>query len=143
MLTPTQLQQLGVTAQGVGTTPAVGPECTWSDEFEATGAHLSGLFVTGGGGGGLGALYDAHQSGGYKFFLPTNVIKGYPAVFADDVDERGSGICFIVIGVSDQVALDVGAQMRGGTNPAPNYHNPCGVVTQVAVEMVNTITAGG
>ena len=70
------------------------------------------------------------------YFEPTTV-NGYPAVYADQFDSRASGACSLWIGVTDQLAVDVSADIGTGRNKA----DPCGAVTKIATAVVSGLQA--
>jgi hypothetical protein len=136
VLTQEQLDGLDVAADGkTDLDAAYGPTCTWSDDQGPTGGSYGVTFFEGF--GGISGAYANKDTDG--LFMPLDPIEGYPAVIFGVTDSRADGHCSISVGLQDDVAIQVGATMRGVENPAPNYDNPCGVAHELARQMVKTI----
>jgi hypothetical protein len=70
------------------------------------------------------------------YFEPTDV-DGYPAVFNDPSDFRGSGSCNITVGISNTLAFQLSADDgKLGTKS-------CDRAKQVASMVIQTIKSGG
>lgn len=105
MLTPSQLQPFNLPAQGKPDTDSetaktVGPGCDWFNRD--TGSGVAVTLLTGNKHGLSDTYQGRAQSKGY--FEPIEV-DGYPAVFSSNVDDRGDGVCDLVVGISENLAF--------------------------------------
>jgi Protein of unknown function (DUF3558) len=140
VLTEKQVGELFGAADAVKGQPvragSTDPACDWDDSSGVIGAFVSTLFLTAN--HGLSGIY-AQKGKKLKFFQEIDPIEGYPAVLSDEIDLRSRGLCIVDVGISDELALTVQVDLRGGSNAAPNFHNPCGVAETSAANMVSTM----
>lgn len=139
VLTAQQLRSLDVRAQGKFGSSALGPTCTWQDDYGPSGAGFDANFLVGG--TGLSGIYN-NRGKKLLFFQEIPPVQGYPAVIAGPDDARSKGICELSVGLNDRQILDVSVTMRGEPDPAPNFRKPCAVAQKLAEEMVKTIKGG-
>jgi hypothetical protein len=104
------------------------PGCGW---FGDSGAISVGWLAQNK--NGLADTYRRKELDAY--FIETTV-DGYPAVFADATDERSTGVCGIVVGVSDTMTFY--AQVSDG----PVGDAACDKAEQVASATLTTVKAG-
>lgn len=137
VLTQPQLTTFGVSEPGKPTTTGAvaenaGPFCTWNAD-PSVNSTIGVGFVT----GNKNGLSDTYRGRGqFDVFEPTTV-DGYPAVYADSPDLRSSGICTIVVGISDTLVYR--ATEQGGSKGQA----ACDRVLQVAKAALATLKAGG
>jgi hypothetical protein len=117
---------------------ALGPGCNWIDTFGASGQGLSFTLVAGD--GGLDFLYQSKSR--YGLFEPQPALQGYPAVLISSNDERKDGGCGFAIGLTDTQHLLTTVQIRGGSNPAPRFSDPCGVAKEASDFALTSIKGG-
>lgn len=125
-LSPDQVTQIGLTGTGSQRQGQAGPSCMW---HSAT-SSLNSVTITAVtfAKNGLSDVYGNQAND--KYFEPAT-IGGYPAVYAGTLDRSG-GDCSLWVGVTDQLAVTVMAQIGNG----PNKSNPCPVAERVATAMV-------
>ncbi|WP_460403999.1 DUF3558 domain-containing protein [Actinophytocola sediminis] len=131
-----QLASLGVTRPGIPETTGavaeqVGPFCSWHASAEEDSTIGVG-FVTGNN-NGLSDTYRGRDQ--FEDFRPTEIDE-YPAVFANSPDLRSSGMCNIVVGVSDSLAFS--ATEQGSLDASGS----CDRAEQVATAALATIQEG-
>ncbi|MGW4521098.1 DUF3558 family protein [Amycolatopsis sp. NPDC004378] len=114
----------------------VGPKCAWEDPDDPINNVEVALAVRGG--GGLSGVYSAHARGETAFFEPTE-ISGYPAVYSDPEDLRGKGTCSVIVGIRDELAVDIIASFQ---TTSPHYPEPCLAAGRAAEVVVATLKAG-
>ncbi|MFC4854604.1 DUF3558 domain-containing protein [Actinophytocola glycyrrhizae] len=137
VLSQTQLATFDVSRPGIPTTTGaiaenVGPFCAWHAATEL--ASLIGVGFLTGNESGLSDTYRGRDQ--FDYFIPTTV-NGYPAVFADDPDQRDSGTCNITVGISDTLAISVSEQ---GLLDA---QGSCDRAKQVAAAALTTLKEAG
>ena len=128
LLTTAQLRSLAVNPPGELTELDGAPDgCNWHG---ADGSFGIGWLKENEGG-----LSDTYRRGPEMnaYFIETSV-DGYPGVFADGTDGRPSGVCGIVVGVSD--TLTFYAQVSNGKLDADQS---CTYAKQVATAAIATI----
>lgn len=133
VLTTTQLKALGITRKGTPyTTDAIaeqaGPYCIWHSAPEL--GNTIGIGFLTGNKAGLSDTYRGKDR--FKFFEETTVGR-YPAVFAEVEDSRASGICTVVVGISDTLTFRVTEQ--GGLKS----HASCERARHIAAEVIATL----
>jgi Protein of unknown function (DUF3558) len=134
-----QLQQLSVSANGeVSPNDPTGPACDWHDSGGPSKMAISIGFLTSG--HGLADLYG--QKDTFQYFQPISDIDGYPAVIAMSVDRHTQGACSVVVGVSNQLAVNTMVQLTTVGGPPPDYTNPCARNQKVAAAVVQTLKGG-
>ncbi|AIJ27111.1 DUF3558 domain-containing protein [Amycolatopsis methanolica] len=122
-----QASAIGLATPGEVIPGQTGSRCQWqSAAHDANKIFISPLAVQD---NGLTGVYATR--GASKYFEPTTV-AGYPAVYADNADLRPNGSCALWVGVTDQLAVGVTSSILVG----PNATNPCPIVEEVAVAMV-------
>ena len=87
---------------------------------------------------GVSAIYRAEEDGKLKLFDPLEPIEGYPAVAYGVVDERDTGACSVVIGVSDEIAFEIALQQSEANI---GIKDPCETAAMVAGMVVETMKA--
>lgn len=103
-LTAEQAQSLTLPAEGKPRDMPLGNGCEWNNPND-TGSvtvHFSDRDPR-----GLSAVYQAHEDGKYAYFEVLPPIEGYPTVAIDVIDDRDSGRCTVVVGVSDEITFEV------------------------------------
>ncbi|KOV82700.1 DUF3558 domain-containing protein [Nocardia sp. NRRL S-836] len=136
VLTTDQLAALGVpgvTGKVNPTSP--GPSCIWQGQVSSQSIAPSVGFPTGD--GGLDYLYEAKDT--YKLFQVLPAVQGYPAVLASAADQRASGNCAMAVGITDSQIVSLTVQI---SKQAPRYADPCGLLTEIANQVVTNIKAG-
>ncbi|GAB2979350.1 DUF3558 domain-containing protein [Amycolatopsis acidiphila] len=125
-LSAAQVTQIGLTGSGDLSHHDVGPTCEW----KSATSSLNSVYIAPvtADKNGLSDVYATRQND--KYFEPTTV-SGYPAVYAG-VSDRSDGDCSLWVGVTDQLTINVQAQIGSG----PNKSNPCPVAERVATAMV-------
>lgn len=137
MLTPAQLQQLNLPAQGKPGQGPLGLECSWlnRDTFASVGLEWADKNPR-----GLSGTYAARKAGSWAYFIELGEIEGYPAVAADLSDQRDIGTCLVTVGVSDQLIFQVSAQLSRAN---VGKKDPCkDGAALVAGMMLQTMKAG-
>ncbi|QWF80536.1 DUF3558 domain-containing protein [Amycolatopsis sp. CA-230715] len=129
-LSSAQTQQIGMVDPQSNPT-STGPGCVWrsaSDDLnKVTIAPMTA---------NKGGLDDIYANKG-AYFEPKTV-NGYPAVLSGAVEDRSEGNCNLWIGVTDQLAVAVQAQIARGANKA----NPCPVAEKVGAAMIDNLKGG-
>jgi hypothetical protein len=80
---------------------------------------------------GMSDIYANNDAHRYQFFQPLT-IAGYPAADAESADDRSTGTCAIVVGVTDQLAVLLLTQIGAGVNKT----NPCPIAEKVGAAMI-------
>lgn len=111
----------------------VAPICNWNGE---SGSSIGVGFIPGQ--GGLTTVYQNGRVGG-GYFEPTSDVAGYPAAFTDALDDRKSGGCQIVVGVTNDEVFTLSATLW---TSSPSYSAPCPVVTKAAELVVAKLKGG-
>lgn len=126
-LSADQVRTIGLTGPGTRDDDTTGPSCKWkSATSEFNSVFIAPMTANK---NGLNDIYANRPKD--KYFEPTTV-GGYPAVYADIVDNRSGGDCVLWVGVTDQLSVFVSTQIGSG----PNKSNPCPVVERVATAMI-------
>jgi hypothetical protein len=73
----------------------------------------------------------------FEYFEPAQV-SGYPAVYADQADQRSIGYCGLWVGLTDQLAVSVGTQLLTSVDKAKS----CDIAKTFAEAMIQTMKAG-
>lgn len=129
-LSSAQTQQIGMVGPQTDQT-STGPVCTWrSSSDDANKMTIAPMTANKAG------LDDIYANKG-AYFEPKTV-NGYPAVLSGAVDDRSEGNCNLWIGVTDQLAVAVQAQILHGANKA----NPCPVAEKVGAAMIDNLKGG-
>ncbi|KAA9166660.1 DUF3558 domain-containing protein [Amycolatopsis acidicola] len=126
-LSADQVTQQGLTGAGEQGSSQTGPDCKW----KSSTSQLNVVYISPitGNKNGLSDTYALKSK--FAYFEPTTV-SGYPAVYAEADDSRSIGDCSLWVGVTDQLAVSVSAQIGSG----PNKSNPCPVTARVAGAMI-------
>ncbi|WP_245574010.1 DUF3558 domain-containing protein [Amycolatopsis nigrescens] len=134
VLTPAQLGQLGVPAQGEKTAGPTGPRCRWYEQATSAAATIQWVEATK---RGLTAAYE--HRGEYDVFKPMADINGYPTVAYGLKTDAAGGACAVLVGVTDELAYQAGiVQSRDNRGT----EDPCEVAHTVAGMMLETIKGG-
>ena len=137
ILTASQAQQkLNLPPQGEPEEDALGKGCKWYNS--STRGEVEIGFLTGNP-RGLSAFYEGNQQGKYPYFLPLPSIEGYPAIASDIEDRRSRGICIVAVGVTDQLAFDVGLYLSQAN---VGKTEPCDKAAEVAALALQTMKEG-
>ncbi|ONI77262.1 hypothetical protein ALI144C_34940 [Actinosynnema sp. ALI-1.44] len=136
-LTESQLQSLRLPTSGIPDTDSAiarnaGPSCFWRNGTELSRVAIS--FMTGNK-NGLADNYRAHAEDSRGYWIETTV-DGYPAVFQDNTDNRKTGNCALLVGISDTLAVLVDEQDQLG-------EQSCARAKHIAALMITTVRAGG
>lgn len=126
-LSPAQQDDIGMVKPGEVTKGPAGPDCTWASVSTDANTVSVSPFPTNK--NGLSDIYAGKAQGAY--FEPLT-IAGYPAVSTNVSDLRSQGNCPIWVGVTDQLAVVVTAQILRGENKT----QPCTVAQKVAEAMI-------
>ncbi|MFF0149211.1 DUF3558 domain-containing protein [Amycolatopsis sulphurea] len=110
------------------------PMCNWHGE---NGSGFGVSFIVGQ--GGLATVYKNGQNGGAGYFEPAPDVSGYPAAFTATMDDRKSGGCQIMVGITNDELVVVGAALW---TSSPAYNAPCPVVTKAAELVVAKLKDG-
>lgn len=116
---------------GAGTGGKVGNSCFWGDK-DASGISVG--FVK----NGIEGVYQRNKILARPYFIPVSV-DGYPGVLSDEVDNRASGRCVMVVGLSDSRGIVVGSSFFAGS---PYRADPCPVVQKYAEAAITTMRGG-
>jgi hypothetical protein len=135
VLTADQVSRLNV-GEGKKSQGNLGPVCDWRNA--ATGGDINVEFLSGSR-EGLSAVYQANDQGQYEFFEPVAGVSGFPAVFAGNASDKSLGMCFIYIGLSDELALQLSVTQSLNKQGSAE---PCDVTKAVAQVAVQTMKAG-
>jgi hypothetical protein len=138
VLSPVQLQQLNVAAPGQVVSSPAGPDCTWIDRNGPSKMTLGVIFSTSS--HGLKDIYSHKED--FKYFQQWPDIEGYPAVSALPIDRHTQGDCTVSVGVSNDLFVDVEAQLTGGANAPSDYTDPCPRALKAATAVVQTLKGG-
>ncbi|MFE0019982.1 DUF3558 domain-containing protein [Amycolatopsis sp. NPDC059021] len=118
---------------GTPRTGSAGPSCTFT-YADDHGNQIDVSTVTANK-NGLSDVYDTKAND--EYFEPTQ-IAGYPAVYAAALDHRGKGKCGLFVGVTDQLSVNILAQLDNGADAK----TPCPVVAKVGEAIVQTLKEG-
>ncbi|MGH3515932.1 MAG: DUF3558 domain-containing protein [Haloechinothrix sp.] len=137
MLTDQQLAEAEIGIENVKPDPgnSFGPTCTWYPPFE-WGQFNAALLTANK--DGLSTMYQKNLDGDWAFFEKLT-IAAYPAVAADDNDDRKDGYCTVNVGVRDDLTLYVHVQLD---DESPFYSDPCGGAEELATMAIQTMTGG-
>jgi hypothetical protein len=131
-----QVQSLGFSTDGEPRDAALGKACTWKNPGTQGLAEVHFLDRNP---NGLSGEYQANEDGKYAYFNPLPPIEGYPAVATDIVDDRDSGGCTVVVGVSDKVTFEVSLRL---SQENIGHKDPCQVAAMVAGLALQTMKKG-
>jgi hypothetical protein len=111
-LSAVQVKTIGLTAAAKSSMnhSAVGNVCSWTDDTVGVAGADIGVGVETMLTHGLSDIYAQRQREAY--FTPMD-IDGYPAVLADEVDDRSSGSCGMNVAISDTSVVLVNYQQSG------------------------------
>ncbi len=133
ILTAAQAGGLSLSASGKEEDGALGLDCKWRNE-DSNSQVAIGFYTNDP--RGLSGSYAANEEGKYAYFKPLPPIEGYPAITTNRTDRRADGICFIEVGVSDQLSFHVDlqlSQINVGTR------DPCETASIVAGKALQTM----
>ncbi|MGW4058982.1 DUF3558 domain-containing protein [Amycolatopsis sp. NPDC004747] len=126
-LSAAQQDDIGMAKPGKATQGPTGPDCAWTSNGSASNVVSISPFTANK--NGLSDIYA--QKAGSAYFEPLTV-AGYPAVSTNVSDLRSSGNCPLWVGVTDELAVMVLAQISTGSNKP----QPCTVAQKVAEAMI-------
>ena len=137
-VTPAQVEAYGLPGvAGRVNTGSPGAACSWLGA--STPAKAAPALTILPEGTNLDSIYSNKDNGTYAVFEVLPAIQGYPAVLTLAVDQRSSGDCTIVVGVSDEKAILFTFQSVKGSS---RLADPCGSVIEFANLAITTIKAG-
>lgn len=118
-------------------TKVLGPSCAWH-EADSSFTITIDTVAQRIGRGGLAAVYKANESGWFEYFAPVQIPghAAYPAVEAEEEDERAEGKCSLYVGIRDDLTFIV-----------HNYHDAepegsCTAAQKLAAEVIGTLKGG-
>ena len=131
VIAPSQFDALGFAGAGTKSdsagNPSVGPDCRWVSKKNDGNLIFVGSLP--GNKNGISDIYAGKPQAAY--FEPVTV-AGYPGAFSDVHDGRPSGNCTVFVGVTDQLAASVNAQIAE-PDAKPNA---CAIAQNVAEAMI-------
>lgn len=132
-LTTAQTKELNLPADGEKEEIPYGIGCIWRNPTTRASLSigiLTDIEV------GLSGFYAADQRGEYSYFIPLPDIENYPAVATDSNDRRSEGVCIVLVGVTDQVAVQFSLHLSQA-----NVHqkDPCNEAADVAEKALQTM----
>ncbi|HEV3356749.1 MAG TPA: DUF3558 domain-containing protein [Pseudonocardiaceae bacterium] len=133
----TQLTALNIGTQTNVTFAVLGPSCQWGADLDLDPSAFRAILTYRTSESGLSGIYAQRHS--YQVFTVLPPIEGYPAVLAEQTDQRPYGGCVITVGVADGVAIDVGLTVTSGQYAT----DPCTPDTQLATDVVTNLKTGG
>lgn len=128
-LATNQLSELGLTGRGETNTFGDDDGCDWTLQGTSLSTVIIRPLVSDK--NGLGDTYDLKE---HKDYFEETRIGGYPAVFASALDERDSGNCTLVVGLTDELAVSVDASFLD--------IDPCPVAERTAEAMIEHLKDG-
>jgi uncharacterized protein DUF3558 len=134
-LTPQQVQQVEV-GPGKKTEEALGPECIWRKPEDVASINLYFLRDSK---EGLSAFYRASDDGKYDKFEPVEDVSGFPAVVVGNEGDDARGVCYMYIGLSDELAVQLAVQQ---SSQKRGTVDPCEVTKAVSQLIVENMKAG-
>lgn len=135
-LTAAQSQELNLGAGGSLLETAVGPGCEWDNPD--TGGAVDIIFPVKNP-VGLSGAYGAEKRGTVEVFIELPPIEGYPAVVRNAEDRRHLGTCTVLVGTSDEMAVNVVLRL---SRDNVGKKDPCELSAQVAGMAIRTIERG-
>ncbi len=131
-----QIKNLNLPATGEEEAIPYGVGCTWRNPSTRGSASVG---ILNGTGTGLSGAYAADKRGDYAYFNPLPDVEGYPAVATDLEDRRSSGICIVLVGVTDEVAVQFSVRLSEAN---VGQKEPCEVAADVAGMALQTMKDG-
>ncbi|WP_116206069.1 DUF3558 domain-containing protein [Amycolatopsis circi] len=104
--------------------------CDWQSadpELKANGITISPITQN------TNGLADTYSMKSSQAYFEETQIAGYPGVFAATRDSRKTGVCDLVVGVTDQLSVVIVASIVRGKN----VENPCAPVAKIGTAMIN------
>jgi uncharacterized protein DUF3558 len=135
-LSSSQVAQLKV-GQGKKSQGNLGPVCDWRNVTAGSDVNVEFLSDSR---EGLSAVYRAHDEGKFEMFEPAPEVSGLPAVYTAKEGEKSLGMCFVYIGLSDELALQLGTTQSLAKQGSSD---PCDATKAVAQLVLQTMKAGG
>jgi hypothetical protein len=126
MLTPAQVEDLGLPSSGQQKETVNGLVCEWFNQD--TRGQINTGFLTKNPYGLTGA-YAANERGELAYFTELPPIEGYPAVASDGDDRRPEGICPVAVGVTDELVFHVDTYLSAAN---VGKKDPCEVGVKIA-----------
>jgi hypothetical protein len=123
-LTANQLSSLAVKEPGRPRTEP-GPGCAWFGDTQS----VSVGWLT----DNKGGLSDTYRGRELEAYFTPATVDGYPGVFVDATDDRATGHCGIVVGVSDTMTF------YASVDSGLNAEESCALAKQVAAATVTTV----
>lgn len=116
---------------------ALGKGCQWLNSNTRGMVRIG--FLTGND-RGLSGFYSANERGEYPYFSELPPIEGFPAIASDVEDRRPQGRCIVVVGVTDQLTVQVILQLSQANIGS---REPCEFAAEVAGKALRTMKDGG
>lgn len=140
VLTAKQFRTIGLTLDESEGDPEgrAGATCDW---FLPLGEGTVGATFLTANREGLSNAYAKNAAGQWDLFEPISPIAGHPAVIADMRDDRKRGVCFLQVGLRDDMSYNIGVQAATEKNALAK--DPCGVAKKVAALALETMQGGG
>jgi hypothetical protein len=101
------------------------PGCGW--KALKNGSVIALAFIRGN--GGISHAYKLSESGQSGLFQPIDAIDGLPAVMDGAIDSRKSGVCDVIIGITDNDVIATGVVL---VPESSKYSDPCSVAINVS-----------
>ena len=120
VIAPSQFDALNFAGAGTKSDtagdPSVGPDCRWVSKKDDGNVIFIGSLP--GNKNGISDIYAGKPRAAH--FAPVTV-DGYPGVLSDVPDGRPSGNCTVWVGVTDQLAASVNAQISSDDSKSNTY----------------------
>jgi hypothetical protein len=125
-LTADQAQSLTLPSVGERREAPLGKACTWenADTRGLVEVHFMDRYPY-----GLSAEYQANEDHKWAYFEQLPSIGGYPAVSRSRFDDRNTGKCTVVVGVSDEIIFEVPVRLSPEN---VGSKDPCQLASMVA-----------
>ncbi|WP_328605447.1 DUF3558 domain-containing protein [Amycolatopsis sp. NBC_00345] len=131
VIAPSQFEALGFAGAGTKSdsagNPSVGPDCRWVSKKNDGNLLFAGSLP-----GNKNGISDIYAGKAHAAYFEPVTVAGYPGVFSDIRDGRPSGNCTIFVGITDQLAASVNAQIASEDAKS----NTCAIAQNVAEAMI-------
>lgn len=124
-----QLADLGLVGPGEPNTHGDDDGCDW--RLTTSRLHIVTIRPLVSDKNGLGDVYAGRD---YKDYFEETTVDGYPAVYASVLDERDSGGCTLLVGVTDDLVVSVKTSFLDV--------DPCPVAQKTAEAMIEHLRGG-
>lgn len=125
---------LNLATPGIGDRTPTSSGCIWRTKdrrFTIGVSYLTTLTA------GLSEIYAQREKNpdAYLYFEPT-IVLGYPALYADKIDDRARGHCLLNIGVTDSLFAQI------AVNHVPRSQNVCELAARAGEAVITTMKEG-